>query len=300
VGGGDGVGPGFPFRGRGLALPARWPPRPPFGFGGATLVGFRSLVGLSVRRVRPYRLLRPSSSLGFDRFHRRPVAGSRGHQNDTCFVPSRTLRSSPLYRAASNFRSTARPFRVAAPSGNVHRAASRPSPRPPLFGFCPLRRFRTVAASPRLPHLGTGACRVSRPSWRLLLRIGPPRSVSSGSVPGVSPVRASPSFGIAGVSRRPQALVPFLAQVTNTRRAAAPGRISRRGRHPARTVRRHRAVALMGFLPLQGFQPAGLSAFAAALTDFSTGGMTRRRRLPGQSNRPAFPGLDEGGRSQPS
>jgi len=235
VGGGDGVGPGFPFRGRGLALPARWPPRPPFGFGDATLVGFRSLVGLSVRRVRPYRLLRPSSSLGSGRFHRRPVSGSCGQWNDTCFVPSRTLRSSPSYRAASNFRPTARPCRVAAPSGNVHRAVSRPSPRPPLFGFCPLRRFRPVRR-----RLG---CHASAPAPAGFP--DPHGALSSASdLPGV--FRPGPSLGFL-----PSGLLPRAESRTSLDVRRPSCRFPRGSRTP-------RAPRLQGVSPDEAVTRSGL------------------------------------------
>jgi hypothetical protein len=151
---------------------------------------------------------------------------------------------------------TAGPCRVASPSGIVPVATSRnvlrdrlSSGSGPFVGSGPCGV--TSAATPRHRRL-QGSC---HPLDAFVFRLGPPRSLSSGSDHGVFPFRAFPFRRVASVSRRAPTLLPFGPfgdELRKDRRLQGLlwKAVTRRG-----LLRRRRAAALLGFVPLQGFQP---------------------------------------------
>lgn len=291
---------GFPFRGRGLALPSRWPLRPPFGFGSATLVGLAPSWGFGSSGTP----LSASASLFILRF--RPFSsparsGSHGHRNDTFFVPMWILRFFPSYRAAPNGLfdrvplQGCVPFRECPPCG-VADVPATASLRVPSPSTVPVR-----AALPRLPRLGPGAqgfptlltpSSPPRTSPECFIRVRPWGFPLQGFFLASDCVRLSTPAGPRAVSRtRSRALRTPRLQGVSPEEA-----VTRRG-----LLRRRRAAALLGFSPLQGFQPTDLSAFSGGLPRrLFDRGLTPDRGLSGKLNRPAFPGLDDGGRSRPS
>jgi len=117
-----------PFRGRGVCLSNNGSPRPPFGFRSATLPVSLPPGALTVRRVRPHGLLRPSSSFGSGRVHRPGFCGlHRPMERDV--VPSWTSRFFPIVPRKSNdsVRSLA-DFRVASRQGMFRRRCRGTSP----------------------------------------------------------------------------------------------------------------------------------------------------------------------------
>jgi len=164
-----------------------------------------------VRRVRPYVA---SASLFILRF--RPVSssarsGSAGHRNDTCFVPSGILRSSPSFRAASNgrfdrlplrscilFRECSRVHRRGTPSATVSLRVLVPS-------TVPIRAACLRAATPWAPApAGFG-----HPLDAFISAVNLPGVSHPGPSMGFPPFRAFSFVRMAFVSRRTQPLLPF-------------------------------------------------------------------------------------------
>lgn len=130
---------------------------------------------------------RPSVRIGFIAATR---AGSADPRNVTSFLPgprglSRTYRANrtiPFDRLPTSGLRQGRECSVADVAGR--------RPRPPLFGFSSPSTVPVLAALPSAATPpGFGVCRVWSPVWRLRLRVGPPRSVSSGSIHGVFPLQ---------------------------------------------------------------------------------------------------------------
>jgi hypothetical protein len=189
-----------------LALPSRWPPRPPFGFEDATLVEFMpcSRLRLAGTRSSGFRAPpRPWGRAGFIAVSSRLLRPAERYVRS-----SPDLEVFPACRAVSNGsfdRPPSAGFR--APSGNVHRAAPRVVPAAASLRVSPPSTVPVRTALPRPPRLGSGAFRVSDPRDAF---------VSVPDLPGM--FRPGPSMGFAPgacldrsafVSRRPRALVPF-------------------------------------------------------------------------------------------
>jgi hypothetical protein len=265
----------------------RWPVRPPFGVGIATLVGL-------------------APSWGF---------GSSGTRSSACASllvlgfwppssPSRRRLPRPMERYVRSF-----PDLEVFPVHAVRCRTIR-STAPPLQGCVPFRECSPcrVAGRPRDrlssglgPSDGSGPCGIASaatprhrrlqgfgPSWRLRLRIEPPRCVSPGSVRGVLPSglvpvpdrgRLSASAGPRAVSRAHHERLARRGFRACLRSGASPGADCHVGAG---------YEALLGVPPLQGFQATGLSARADASAGFATGGSTRWP-LPLEATQPADP-----------
>jgi hypothetical protein len=221
--------------------------------------------------------------------------GSRGHRNDTCFVPSWTLRSFPSFRAVSDGRSDRAPlqgcilFRDCSHAGVAGRL-----PRPPLFGFWPLRRFRRVRL--RL--------RAATPSTPAPAGFGHPRGafLSASHLPGM--FRPGPSLGLRPSGLFPSAgSSPPLDGHLPSCRSAARSRascvlrlqgvpekaVTRRG-----LLRRRRAAAPLDFVASPGFSTRPVSPLARTPSQASRspGSGPDDRCLTGQPNRPVGSGLE--------
>lgn len=208
-----------------------------------------------MRRVRPYVA---SASLFILRF--RPVSSSArsdsaGHRNDTCFIPSGILRSSPSFRAASDGRSDRLPLQSCILFRDCSRVRRRETPfataslRVLVPSTVPVRTACLRAATPWAPApAGFG-----HPLDALISDTGLPGVSHPGPFMGFLPFRASPFVRIAFVSRRTQSLLPFGTPGTSTMRAATPG-APHESRHPVRIV-----TSAPGRCPLGVFASPGFS-----------------------------------------
>jgi len=159
---------------------------------------------LTTKRVRRYRLRRPSSSSGFDRFHRRVHAGSADPETSQG-VSSRTLRFSP-FRRASRMVSSGSPassgFRPLQSSPRFQRRGLRSAT--PLFGFVPLRRFRSARLYPGC-HAGAPApAGFPDPHGAFVSAPGLPGLFHPGPSVGFTPSRPFPPPDRANLSVRRQ------------------------------------------------------------------------------------------------
>lgn len=173
-------------------------------------------------------------------------------------------------------------------------------------------RDRLSAGS--VPFDGSGSCGIASAATPRPRRPGFPDPhdafVSASNLPGVfhpgpslgfSPSGLLPRFGSRASLDASRPSCRFPCAVTSTAHAAASGRISGGGRHPARTV-----TSAPGRCPRGVFASPGFSTDRSLRLPGRTPSQTFRsgfdpaRGLSGKPNRPAFPGLDGGGRSRPS